>query len=207
MDLYDKKEVIKHAEMMRYGGMTRKELAYLWDKCEGRDVCEIGTMVGMSAFVMAHNARHVTCIDSWGDYDTNLHSQAVGALIDKQIRETAKATPFELFKFNVVQHPTIAPKVTYYIGKSVEVAKKIPDGMFDFLLIDGDHSSLGVYNDLIAYRYKVRPQSLIVLHDYNNPEWGVAVGLHGYLGQHAQFDLTVVDVYERFITLKVRAKP
>ena len=182
-----KQEVITKAESFIHGGMTRRELNFLYDGVEGRQVCEIGSMLGMSSFVMAHNCRSITCIDTWGespyDHIKDERTRRVNTAIDEQIRKSLHDKPYTIF-LNNMSDVSIGDRVRSFVGASSDVARELQDGEFDFLLVDGDHSYMGVLNDLLSYREKVRPQGIIVLHDYGNPEWpGVEDAAHEFLGQ------------------------
>ncbi len=54
-------------------------------------------------------------------------------------------------------------------GRTVEVAKSIPDGSLDFVFIDADHSYEGCKNDILAWRPKVKPGGWLMGHDINWP--------------------------------------
>lgn len=56
--------------------------------------------------------------------------------------------------------------VTGLLGNSWELASQFPDGWFDFVFIDGDHSYEGVIQDIRAYLPKVRKGGIIAGHDY-----------------------------------------
>lgn len=60
-------EVLSRAWSFGAGGMVAEELAYLYDHCWGRDVLEIGSMIGQSSYVLAHAAKSLTCVDAWID--------------------------------------------------------------------------------------------------------------------------------------------
>lgn len=50
---------------------------------------------------------------------------------------------------------------------SVEAAQLYADGALDFVMIDADHSTVAVTEDLHAWWPKVRPGGLVAGHDYN----------------------------------------
>jgi hypothetical protein len=50
---------------------------------------------------------------------------------------------------------------------SVEAAKDYPDGFFDFVYIDGDHSKEAVQADVTAWRPKVKTGGMLSGHDWS----------------------------------------
>lgn len=57
-------------------------------------------------------------------------------------------------------------KLIWLVGRSEEVAYKIPDNSLDFAYVDGGHKKPQVLKDLDAYYPKVKPGGLICGHDY-----------------------------------------
>jgi hypothetical protein len=57
--------------------------------------------------------------------------------------------------------------VIIHRSKSFEAATEFPNGYFDWIYIDGDHSREAVLNDLEAWHTKVKLQGVIVLDDYD----------------------------------------
>ena len=55
---------------------------------------------------------------------------------------------------------------TIHEGPSAEQIMLLPDGYFDWIYIDGDHSYEGVKRDIDASLQKLRPGGLLVLNDY-----------------------------------------
>lgn len=67
-------------------------------------------------------------------------------------------------------------------GWSVEVAREFPDGHFDFIFFDGDHTHGGLSSDINAWASKVRAGGALCGHDANNePFPGVAAALNELL--------------------------
>lgn len=58
-------------------------------------------------------------------------------------------------------------------GKSVEMAKKIPDNSLGLVYIDCDHSYQGVKMDIEAYWPKLVNGGIMAFHDYENNSYGV----------------------------------
>lgn len=50
-------------------------------------------------------------------------------------------------------------------GDSVEMSGEVPDGSFDFVFIDGDHTETGLRRDLLAWAPKVCDTGMVLGHD------------------------------------------
>jgi len=57
-------------------------------------------------------------------------------------------------------------------GLSTDMARKFPDGYFDWIYIDTDHSYEVTKLELQAYKNKIKPGGTIVGHDYSQGNWG-----------------------------------
>ena len=90
------------------------------------------------------------------------------------------------------------------INFSKKWAKEIKKSI-DFLLIDGDHSFLGVYRDYFNWLPNTNPNTLIVFHDYDSPErggvahFGVRIFIDTLIGTEA---ITDVNHEYRFLFCK-----
>lgn len=58
-------------------------------------------------------------------------------------------------------------------GDSVEMAKLVPDRSLALVYIDGDHSFIGVTNDIHAWFPKLIDGGVMAFHDYENEAYGV----------------------------------
>jgi len=59
-----------------------------------------------------------------------------------------------------------APQIQVHRASSLDAARQFPDGMFDWLYIDGDHSYRPVLDDLTAWLPKLKSSGIICLDDY-----------------------------------------
>jgi SAM-dependent methyltransferase len=59
-----------------------------------------------------------------------------------------------------------ARRVIPHEGDSAEVLASFPDGYFDWVYIDADHSYAGVKRDIAVAKRKVKSDGLLVLNDY-----------------------------------------
>jgi Methyltransferase domain len=65
--------------------------------------------------------------------------------------------------------------VIIHRNKSIEAAEQFPDGYFDWIYIDGDHTSEAVFNDLQAWFKKLKVRGVLALDDY---DWRDEQGLY-----------------------------
>lgn len=59
------------------------------------------------------------------------------------------------------------PRATLMRMSTVEAASRFPDGHFDFVFIDADHTAAGVSADIMAWAPKVNADGWIMGHDFN----------------------------------------
>jgi len=60
-----------------------------------------------------------------------------------------------------------SPRLIVFEAASLDAAKEIHDGSFDFVFIDADHSYEAVKADIAAWRQKIRPEGWVTGHDYD----------------------------------------
>ena len=89
----------------------------------------------------------------------------------------------------------IAGKIKMHRGKTLERANEFSDKSFDIILLDADHSYLGVSEDFYAYEDKLKDDGLFVFHDYGDGMWTAI--LHFCNEMIAQNRIKYVKNYER----------
>lgn len=151
-------EVLARAAAIGAGGMVARELAFLYDACAGKDVLELGSMIGQSSYVLAKTARRLTCVDAWIDHCPFLEP--------RQAKEYKIAGMEAVFDANMAGLEFRKIK-----AKTSAASKLLSDETFDAVLIDADHSCEAVLSDITNFRCKVRPGGLLLLHDYNSQAW------------------------------------
>jgi predicted O-methyltransferase YrrM len=165
----NKQEIINHAISFQYGGQSYNELAYLYDICVDKNVLELGSMVGMSSYVIASVAKSLSCVDVWSDTQDHLsHDQ-------EQAKVYASLLPglpnmFESFNKNCKEFIE-SDKIKMYKGNTHDLVNEFLDNNFDVVFIDADHSYQGVSIDFSLYYSKVKPDGFIVFHDYGDSMW------------------------------------
>lgn len=140
------------------GWMTEAELQWLYSQSTRfNTIAEIGSFEGRSAHALLSGCNgRVYCIDQWKSYH-----QGIDGDTDEKAEERYN---------NFIENTNFPRKsdLTVLRCNSVLAGKMLPD-IIDMTFIDGDHTSNGLYNDLITWLPKTK--KLICGHDYNVPGW------------------------------------
>ncbi|GIV19686.1 MAG: hypothetical protein KatS3mg023_1437 [Armatimonadota bacterium] len=129
-------------------------------------VVEIGSFTGLSACIFSHSLRRhglggkVYCVDLWDTYaERNPSAQETGFFAYKsgQLRQL----------FDHYISTAGATQVIPICEDSTRAWKNFADGSIDLLFIDGDHSYEGCLADLSHWYPKVKPDGVILGHDYD----------------------------------------
>jgi hypothetical protein len=164
--------------------------ALAWFK-DGSHFVEVGSWKGRSSSYLATNIHNsekkikLDCVDTWkGSWEHNLSEQEVEekfqkGLIDEnlryQLQNLKKENLYQQFLENIkpVRHIITPVRKT-----SVKAAKNYKDGSLDFIMIDGAHDEENVYQDIKAWRKKLKPKGIMAGDDFS--ENGVKKGLARY---------------------------
>lgn len=166
-----KAEVINKALSFKYGGMLREELSYIYDFCKGKDVIALGSMVGMSSYVIASVAKGLYCVDAWSDRFEHLnHSKRQKDVYKNDWLKQVNPNMFDAFRRNCNRFIK-SGKIKTIKGKTDNVYTRFSVGMADILLIDADHEYSGVIKDIINYAYTVKENGYLMFHDYGCGTW------------------------------------
>ena len=141
------------------GWMSALELNWLHDTAKGKQaIAEIGSWKGRSTHALCSGCPGtVTAIDHFKgskgfDFEVEVHSKAVG---DSDAVYKEFCCNMAGFSNLVVERKNSAEAVRLY-----------PDGAFDMVFLDAEHTEEGTRNDIRAWRPKVKPGGLICGHDY-----------------------------------------
>ena len=126
-------------------------------------VVELGSWLGASAIAMARSVRRwggtVTCVDTWAG-DLNEDGGSPESRSPLMLLSCARA----MVEAGVSASVRLIPATT------LEAAARW-QGPIDFLYVDADHSSAGVYRDLEAWVPHVRTGGVIAGDDYSHPRY------------------------------------
>lgn len=142
----------------QYGGINpgdRRALYYLVGTFKPERVLEIGTHIGASTLYLARAMRSIgrgiaTSVDV---LDVNAP--------DGPWKKAGLSSPPK----DLVRRLECSDHVEFMTQASLDVMKAAR-GKFDFIFLDGDHSAKAVYLELAAALPILRPEGVILLHDY-----------------------------------------
>jgi predicted O-methyltransferase YrrM len=163
-----REELLKYVQGFTYGGMSERELGCLYDFCLNNKVLELGSMVGMSSYVIASVAEHLDCVDLWSDNQDHLKHDPRQAQVYKIYG--SQLNMFAEFNRNCKEFIE-SGKITMYRGNTMDMANSFEDESFDIVFIDADHSYEGFNRDFELYYNKPRPGGLFMFHDYDDDMW------------------------------------
>lgn len=158
-------KVVDHALRFFHGGMQPSELEFLFYICINRTVIELGSMVGMSSYVIASVCKKLYCVDIWddtyshfsGDDQRNVYlgagcENAYRSFLEncKEFIENGKITPYKENTATAIRH--------FHKINDIEV-----------ILFDADHSYEGIASDFETYREVPKEAELYIFHDYGEP--------------------------------------
>lgn len=144
-------------------------------------IVEIGSFSGLSACIFSHSLRkhglrgRIYCVDLWDTYvEMNPSARETGFFAYKsgQLRQL----------FDHYIHAAGATEVTPICEDSARAWQNFTDGSVDLLFVDGDHSYEGCLADINNWYCKVKPEGVILGHDY---DWDtVRSAVRYFSGQH-----------------------
>jgi len=165
----NKENVLKYALSFEYGGMSENELAYVYDLCINKNVLELGSMVGMSSYVIASVAKSLFCVDVWSNTWEHLEHDPKQQDVYKYFSGVIPSI-YESFKENCKIFID-SKKIKIYRGNTNKMVNKFLDKSFDVILFDADHSYKGISQDFDLYQNKLKNDGIIIFHDYGDSMW------------------------------------
>lgn len=145
------------------GFLHVSELHKLIELACNRDVLEIGSYRGLSAWGMAITAKSVTCVDTFRSCSNGQRQENEFTTLNAFSEATKRFS-----------------NVTKIIGTSENV---IIGGMFDMIFIDANHTEESVIKDIEKWFPKVRKGGVFVMHDYRHNDFpGIEKAADGVFG-------------------------
>lgn len=132
------------------GFMHPAELEKLAELAVGKDVLEIGSFKGLSAWAMGIGASHVTACDS---FKANSAGQV----------QLPHLTTLDDFSQAVSRYS----HVTVHVMTSAQAAEVIQED-FDMIFLDAMHTYEDVKADIARWWPRVREGGIFVMHDYRH---------------------------------------
>jgi hypothetical protein len=188
--------------------ITREQLLQLLPK--GGECAEIGVAKGAfsRAILDAVKPRKLHLIDPWEhqtreDYDTDGNNADDGEQ-EARHREVLAQFASEIDDGVVEVHRRY----------SQDAAARFHDGQLDWIYIDGLHSYDGVRADLECYKSKLKPDGLILGHDYTNHvraqqmKFGVVEAVNEFVLQEAlAFIALTKETFPTYVLARSAAGP
>lgn len=144
------------------GWLTESEGQELARLAEGKVVLEIGAYAGRSTICLAQKAVCVGVIDTFDGRGTSMPCNTL-----------------PLFSKNIRQYG-LADKVQTLQGESLEVMATLAPA-YDIIFIDGSHDRESVAADAEAASRLLKPDGLLVFHDYQANDPGVTEAIDEFI--------------------------
>lgn len=163
-----------------HGFLHCNELEKLVDLAANRDVLEIGSFRGLSAWGMAISARSVLCVDTF----------AANSAGQQQMGHVTTLADF-------VESVSRFKNVRYFIGTSEAASNEalqpgenntaagsfVPHGQFDLIFLDAMHTYEDVKADIARWWPRVKAGGVMAFHDYGHWDFpGVKQAVDEVLG-------------------------
>jgi predicted O-methyltransferase YrrM len=132
------------------------ELEKLVELAAGRDVLEVGSYRGLSAWGMAITARSLTCVDTFKACSNGQRQENEFTTLEAFTRATRRYSPSHI----------------YVLPVASQVAAQVSDiGTFDMIFLDAMHTYEDVRDDIYRWRPRLRPGGVFVMHDYGHDDF------------------------------------
>lgn len=129
------------------------ELEKLAELAINREVLEIGSFMGLSAWGMAITAKSLLCVDTF-------RANSAGQ------QQMPYFTTYEAFQKATVRYRN----VTAFLGTSEEAARAIHD-RFGMIFLDAMHTYEDVRDDIQRWWPRLNPGGWMVFHDYGHADF------------------------------------
>jgi predicted O-methyltransferase YrrM len=157
------------------GFMHPSEVAKLVELAEGRDVLEIGSYRGLSAWCMAHSAKSLMAVDTHRAWTNGQTQNSMEEGLTTLEAFQAAVAPFE--------------NVEYFVGTSAEANAARLRRLYGMVFLDANHTYEDVKKDIGMWWPRVKKGGVFVMHDYGHWDFpGVkkaADEVFGDLGDYA----------------------
>ena len=131
---------------------------------------EVGAFLGKSASYMAveiiNSKKNIKfdCVDLW-----KVDDDMVRELGWENYIGTGPIQPDYFYNLYLQNIQPVKHVINNIRSSSVEASKLYEDNSLDFVFIDAAHDYKSVYDDLVAWFPKVKPNGIIAGHDYFDP--------------------------------------
>lgn len=161
------------------GFLHCSELATLIDLACGKDVLEIGSYRGLSAWGMAQTAHSLWCVDTFKACTNGQRQESDFQTLDAFLHAVSRYRNVRKFigtseEANQQAHP---------IDKNTQGGAFIPHGQFDMIFIDANHTYESVKQDVEMWYPRVKGGGVFACHNYGHGDFpGVKQAVDEVLG-------------------------
>ena len=137
------------------GLSSRQDIPNLLDRMGAKRICEVGVRDGEHLkSLLIRNIDVAVAVDAWRE--TGIRSQNDICLSQPELDEQCRLVA------------AMDPRVSVHREFSVVAAAQKPDGYFDFVYLDADHTEGSMVADLNSWWPKVRSGGFLAGHDYGH---------------------------------------
>lgn len=150
-----KVNINQHRQPVEIPNVTRNELGVMIRELGFTNGAEVGVERGIFSEILldANPMMHLLSVDAWEAYEGYRDH-----MVQEEMDELQHDTIERLKRFQL--HSKIVK------GRSVDVAKEIPNESLDFVYIDANHEYAKVVEDIAAWEPKVKVGGILAGHDY-----------------------------------------
>lgn len=162
------------------GFLHCSELEQLIDLACGKDVLEIGSYRGLSAWGMAQTAHSLFCVDTFCACTNGQRQESSPQTLDPFLKAVSRYRNVRHFVGTSEQ----AHHQAHPIGGNTELGAFVPHGQFDMIFIDAMHTYPEVLADLQRWYPRVKDGGILAMHDYGHDHFsGVKQAADEFFGK------------------------
>lgn len=161
------------------GFLHSSELEQLIDLACGKDVLEIGSYRGLSAWGMAQTAHSLFCVDTFKACTNGQRQESTYQTLDAFLHAVTRYRNVKHF----IGTSEEAHAQAHPIDKNDASGSFIPHGQFDMIFIDAMHDYENCKQDILRWWPRVKDGGILAMHDVGHADFpGVKSAVDEVLG-------------------------
>lgn len=161
------------------GFLHSSELEQLIDLACGKDVLEVGSFMGLSAWGMAQTAHSLFCVDTFAANSAGQQQMSSPQTLVAFLKAVSRYRNVKHFMGTSEE----AHRQAHPIDKNTEGGAFIPHGQFDMIFLDAMHTYDSVKDDIARWWPRVKAGGIMAFHDYGHGDFpGVKQAVDEVLG-------------------------
>ncbi len=162
------------------GFLHSSELEQLIDLACRRDVLELGSFMGLSAWGMAQTAHSLFCVDTFSANSAGQQQMGHLTTLDAFLQAVSRYRNVKHF----VGTSEEAHRQANPIGQNTEGGPFVPHGQFDMIFVDAMHDYENVKADIERWWPRVKSGGIMAFHDYGHGDFpGVKLAVDERFGE------------------------